>query len=135
MRVTEGKEPNHLIAMFNGGMAIMQQGSYCEPEPRNALFQIRLNRANQVKAFETEFSASALNSNDTFFAVAEGDSDFGFGGDCFAWFGAGADEKEKEALSKFAEKIGVENITGRLLKCFWNILLNPPPLVSDSRPS
>ncbi|CAG5104331.1 Oidioi.mRNA.OKI2018_I69.chr1.g1201.t1.cds [Oikopleura dioica] len=127
VRVTEGKEPNHLIAMFNGGMAILQQGSYCEPAPRNALFQIRLNRANQVKAFETEFSAAALNSNDTFFAVAEGDSDYGFGGDCFAWFGTGADDKEKEALTAFAAKIGADgNITeineGEESDEFWDFL-------------
>ena len=64
--------------MFNGGMAILQEGSYDEQAPRNALFQIRLNRANQVKAFEVECQASSLNSNDTFLLVKEGESDYGF---------------------------------------------------------
>ena len=28
IRVIEGKEPSHLIAMFNGGMAVLQSGNW-----------------------------------------------------------------------------------------------------------
>ena len=78
---------SHLIAMFNGGFAVLQSGSYDEPAPRNALFQIRLNRANQIKVFEVGCSAENLNSNDTFLAVKEGESSYGFSGESFAWIG------------------------------------------------
>ena len=83
VRVVEGKEPSHLIAMFNGGMAILQSGTYDEPAARNGLFQIRLNQANQVKVFEVDFEAASLNSNDTFLLVKEGESDYGFAEDRF----------------------------------------------------
>ena len=73
--------------MFNGGFAVLQSGSYDESSPRNALFQIRLNRANQIKVFEVGCSAENLNSNDTFLAVKEGESSFGFSGESFAWIG------------------------------------------------
>ena len=73
--------------MFNGGFAVLQSGSYDEPAPRNALFQIRLNRANQIKVFEVGCSAENLNSNDTFLAVKEGESSYGFSGESFAWIG------------------------------------------------
>lgn len=127
VRVVEGKEPSHIIAMFNGGMAILQEGSYDEQAPRNALFQIRLNRANQVKAFEVECQASSLNSNDTFLLVKEGESDYGFAEESFAWFGRGSDDKEKAALSIFAEKIGAagsieEADEGSESDDFWEIL-------------
>ena len=44
-------------------------------EPHNSLYHIRLNRANQVKAYEVSFSSSNLNSNDTFL-LAQGTSGF-----------------------------------------------------------
>ena len=53
-------------------------GNYDEPAARNALFQIRLNRANQVKVFEVDCEAASLNSNDTFILVLEGESEYGF---------------------------------------------------------
>jgi len=127
VRVEEGKEPSHLIAMFNGGFAVLQSGSYDEPAPRNALFQIRLNRANQIKVFEVGCSAENLNSNDTFLAVKEGESSYGFSGESFAWIGRGGDGKEKAALEKFAELIGAnENIEefkeGEESDDFWDLL-------------
>ena len=121
VRVEEGKEPNHLIAMFGGGMAIVTS-----MEPRNALFHIRLNRANQVKAYEIECKASNLNSNDTFLLVKEGGSDFGFDEASIAWVGKGGDAKEMEALQKLAEKIGATEIEtieeGSESDEFWEIL-------------
>jgi len=127
VRVVEGKEPSHLMAMFNGGMAVFQSGSYDEAEPRNALFQIRLNRANQVKVFEVECKAASLNSNDTFLLVQEGDSDYGFASESIAWFGRGSDPKEKDALNRFADMVGAQgNFTeleeGSESDEFWDIL-------------
>jgi len=121
VRVEEGKEPNHLIAMFGGGMAIVTS-----MEARNALFHIRLNRANQIKAYEIECKASNLNSNDTFLLVKEGGSDFGFDEASIAWVGKGGDAKEMEALQKLAEKIGATEIEtieeGSESDEFWELL-------------
>ena len=106
MRCEEGKEPNHLIAMFGGGMAILSG----ETEEHSSLFHIRLNKANQVKAYEVEAKAANLNSNDTFLLAKAGDSPYGYDDAAWAWFGAGGSDKEKEALSRLAEKIGISDI-------------------------
>merc|ERR1719213_876190 len=95
-------------------------------EARNALFHIRLNRANQVKAYEIECKASNLNSNDTFLLVKEGGSDYGFDEASIAWVGKGGDDKEMEALQKLAEKIGATEIEtieeGAESDEFWELL-------------
>jgi len=107
IRVEEGKEPNHLIAMFGGAMAILSDDS---GEPHNSLYHIRLNRANQVKAYEVSFSSSNLNSNDTFLLAQEGDGDFGHSDTGYAWYGKGSNEKEKESLRVLADRFGISEI-------------------------
>lgn len=106
VRCEEGKEPNHLIAMFGGGMAIMSG----ESEEHASLFHIRLNKANQVKAYEVEAKAANLNSNDTFLVTKPGDSSYGYDAAAWAWFGKGGSDKEKEALQRLAEKVGISDI-------------------------
>merc|ERR1719402_1901440 len=95
--------------------------------PLQILFQIRLNRANQVKVFEVECACANLNSNDTFLLVKEGESDYGFAPESMAWSGRGSDAKEKEALNRFAELIGAhESIDefdeGSESDDFWELL-------------
>ena len=44
VRCEEGKEPNHLIAMFGGGMAILSG----ETDEHASLFHIRLNKVSDL---------------------------------------------------------------------------------------
>ncbi|XP_075286319.1 villin-1 isoform X1 [Opisthocomus hoazin] len=70
VRVTMGKEPAHLMAIFKGKMVVYMGGTSRagskEPTPANRLFHVHGTNEYNTKAFEVAVRASSLNSNDVF---------------------------------------------------------------------
>ncbi|XP_061860680.1 villin-1 isoform X2 [Colius striatus] len=70
VRVTMGKEPAHLMAIFKGKMVVYAGGTSRaggnEPIPSTSLFQVHGTNEYNTKAFEVPVRASSLNSNDVF---------------------------------------------------------------------
>ncbi|XP_065493623.1 villin-1 isoform X2 [Caloenas nicobarica] len=70
VRVTMGKEPAHLMAIFKGKMVVYAGGTSRagskEPMPSTRLFHVHGTNEYNTKAFEVPVRASSLNSNDVF---------------------------------------------------------------------
>ncbi|XP_074002195.1 villin-1 isoform X3 [Numenius arquata] len=70
VRVTMGKEPAHLMAIFKGKMVVYAGGTSragsTEPTPSTRLFHVHGTNEYNTKAFEVPVRASSLNSNDVF---------------------------------------------------------------------
>ncbi|KAM9287441.1 villin-1 isoform 2-T2 [Morus bassanus] len=70
VRVTMGKEPAHLMAIFKGKMVVYMGGTLRagnqEPTSSTRLFQVHGTNEYNTKAFEVPIRASSLNSNDVF---------------------------------------------------------------------
>ncbi|KAM6131867.1 villin-1 isoform 2-T2 [Phoenicopterus ruber ruber] len=70
VRVTMGKEPAHLMAIFKGKMVVYLGGTSRagskEPTPSTRLFHVHGTNEYNTKAFEVPVRASSLNSNDVF---------------------------------------------------------------------
>uniref|UniRef100_A0A4W3I1K7 Macrophage-capping protein n=1 Tax=Callorhinchus milii TaxID=7868 RepID=A0A4W3I1K7_CALMI len=71
VRVTQGKEPSHLLSLFkNKPLIIYKSGTSRKgnqnPVPSKRLFQIRRNLATITRIVEVDFDAQSLNSNDVF---------------------------------------------------------------------
>ncbi|KAM9235128.1 villin-1 isoform 2-T2 [Leptosomus discolor] len=70
VRVTMGKEPAHLMAIFKGKMVVYAGGTSRsgseEPAPSTRLFHVQGTNEYNTKAFEVAARASSLNSNDVF---------------------------------------------------------------------
>ncbi|KAM6200601.1 villin-1 isoform 2-T2 [Sarcoramphus papa] len=70
VRVTMGKEPAHLMAIFKGKMVVYAGGTSRagskEPTPSTRLFHVHGTNEYNTKAFEVPVRASSLNSNDVF---------------------------------------------------------------------
>ncbi|KAM9284158.1 villin-1 isoform 2-T2 [Cariama cristata] len=70
VRVTMGKEPAHLMAIFKGKMVVYAGGTSRagskEPTPSTRLFHVHGTNEYNTKAFEVSVRASSLNSNDVF---------------------------------------------------------------------
>jgi hypothetical protein len=104
----EGKEPVHLVSLFKhfivlwGGVAsgfrsVNAQENNNKPSYNadgNALFLVKSTRADITRAFQTEFSASSLCSDDAF--VVQTPSHF------YVWLGKGASAAERTAAPGIA---------------------------------
>ncbi|KAM6421123.1 villin-1 isoform 2-T2 [Rhynochetos jubatus] len=70
VRVTMGKEPAHLMAIFKGKMVVYAGGTSraggTGPAPSTRLFHVHGSNEYNTKAFEVPVRASSLNSNDVF---------------------------------------------------------------------
>ncbi|XP_072269050.1 scinderin [Pyxicephalus adspersus] len=105
VRVTQGKEPSHLLSLFKDKpLIIYKEGTSRKggQAPPNAvrLFQIRRNLAFITRIVEVEADASLLNSNDVFVLKLKNNSGY-------QWVGKGASGEEVK---------GADYITG-VLKC------------------
>uniref|UniRef100_A0A8C3TUL0 Villin 1 n=1 Tax=Catharus ustulatus TaxID=91951 RepID=A0A8C3TUL0_CATUS len=83
IRVTMGKEPAHLMAIFKGKMVVYAGGTSragnTEPTPSTRLFQVHGTNEYNTKAFEVPVRASSLNSNDVFVLKTPSC--------CYLWYG------------------------------------------------
>merc|ERR1711970_1225214 len=78
VRVVEGKEPAHFLAMFGGQMTIFQGGmagafdgesATSSGIPSSYLLQVKGSSPLSCKSVEEQFSAASLNTNDCFVVV------------------------------------------------------------------
>ncbi|NXA00656.1 VILI protein, partial [Nesospiza acunhae] len=101
IRVTMGKEPAHLMAIFKGKMVVYAGGTSragsTEPTPSTRLFQVHGTNEYNTKAFEVPVRASSLNSNDVFVLKTPSC--------CYLWYGKGCSGDEREMAKTVADMI------------------------------
>ncbi|XP_058665366.1 villin-1 [Ammospiza caudacuta] len=101
IRVTMGKEPAHLMAIFRGKMVVYTGGTSragsTEPTPSTRLFQVHGTNEYNTKAFEVPVRASSLNSNDVFVLKTPSC--------CYLWYGKGCSGDEREMAKTVADII------------------------------
>uniref|UniRef100_A0A669B2E3 Scinderin like a n=1 Tax=Oreochromis niloticus TaxID=8128 RepID=A0A669B2E3_ORENI len=103
VRVTQGKEPPHLVSLFKDKPMVIHQGGTSrkcgETKPSSTrLFHIRKSGNNTTRAVEVEPTASSLNTNDVFVLKTP---------DClFLWKGKGASSDEMAAANYVASLLG-----------------------------
>ncbi|NXF55382.1 VILI protein, partial [Oceanites oceanicus] len=101
IRVTMGKEPAHLMAIFKGKMVVYAGGTLRagsnEPTPSTRLFHVHGTNEYNTKAFEVPVRASSLNSNDVFVLKTPSC--------CYLWYGKGCSGDEREMGKMVADII------------------------------
>nr|XP_034983611.1 villin-1 isoform X2 [Zootoca vivipara] len=101
VRVTMGKEPAHLMAIFKGRMVVYSGGTSragsTAPVPTTRLFQVHGTNEFNTKAFEVPPQASSLNSNDVFILKTQSC--------CYLWYGKGCSGDEREMARSVADLI------------------------------
>ncbi|NXA07307.1 VILI protein, partial [Sapayoa aenigma] len=101
IRVTMGKEPAHLMAIFKGKMVVYAGGTSragnTEPVPSTRLFHVHGTNEYNTKAFEVPVRASSLNSNDVFVLKTSSC--------CYLWYGKGCSGDEREMGKTVADII------------------------------
>uniref|UniRef100_A0A663MZ55 Villin 1 n=1 Tax=Athene cunicularia TaxID=194338 RepID=A0A663MZ55_ATHCN len=103
IRVTMGKEPAHLMAIFKGKMVVyavgvgLPGGEEQEPTPSTRLFHVHGTNEYNTKAFEVPVRASSLNSNDVFVLKTPSC--------CYLWYGKGCSGDEREMGKTVADII------------------------------
>ncbi|NXU21801.1 VILI protein, partial [Thalassarche chlororhynchos] len=101
VRVTMGKEPAHLMAIFKGKMVVYTGGTSRagskEPTPSTRLFHVHGTNEYNTKAFEVPVRASSLNSNDVFVLKTPNC--------CYLWYGKGCSGDEREMGKTVADII------------------------------
>ncbi|KFP83173.1 Villin-1, partial [Acanthisitta chloris] len=101
IRVTMGKEPAHLMAIFKGKMVVYAGGTSregnTEPTPSTRLFHVHGTNEYNTKAIEVPVRASSLNSNDVFVLRTPSC--------CYLWYGKGCSGDEREMGKTVADII------------------------------
>uniref|UniRef100_A0A663DRR1 Villin-1 n=1 Tax=Aquila chrysaetos chrysaetos TaxID=223781 RepID=A0A663DRR1_AQUCH len=101
VRVTMGKEPAHLMAIFKGKMVVYAGGTSRagskEPTPSTRLFHVHGTNEYNTKAIEVPIRASSLNSNDVFVLKTPSC--------CYLWYGKGCSGDEREMGKMVADII------------------------------
>ncbi|XP_010892254.1 gelsolin a isoform X1 [Esox lucius] len=104
VRVVQGKEPAHLMSLFEGQPMVVYRGGTSRDGGQSApaetrLFQVRSNSAGNTRAVEVDAVSSNLNSNDAFLLVTPGAS--------FVWVGQGASDTERNGTQQLCNILGV----------------------------
>jgi len=133
VRVVEGKEPPHFLAIFGGKMAIFQGGISSEFDenessgiPKKYLLQVKGTSKLNCKAIQETLSASSLNTNDCFVLVN--------GGMSYVWFGKGSTGDEREMAKEIALLINADPeimFEGQEKKHFWDELGGKQPYFDE----
>ena len=126
VRVCQGKEPRHLMAIFGGLMIILDGGKAgWSAEERDKylggefLLQVHCRSQLDKKVIQIPLSSSCLNSADTFVLVSKGQS--------IIWKGSGAEESEvelaKDVAKRFAPNADASVTTeGSESDDFWELI-------------
>ena len=126
VRVVQGKEPQHFLAMFGGKMTIFQGGvsSAFDGEngvnqgvPTKYLLQVKGTNRFSTKAVEEDLRAASLNTNDCFVLVNHREAT--------VWFGKGSTGDEREMAKLIAaSKSDDPNVIfeGQEKSNFWDAL-------------
>jgi hypothetical protein len=130
IRIVQGKEPAHFIAMFRGELTVYlgdADDSGYEPV-KPYLLQVRGNIPEESRAIQVQLRAASLNSNDVFVLVGETAS--------FLWCGKGSTGDEREIAKKIAARDRVDCITvyeGQERTDFWDEIGGKEPYANDKR--
>lgn len=130
VRVVQGKEPPHFIAMF-GGEIIVYLGDADDSgyEPvKPYLLQVRANAAGEARAIQVPVRAASLNSNDVFILAGEMTT--------FLWCGKGCTGDEREIAKKIASRDRVDCSTvyeGQEKAEFWEAIGGKEEYANDKR--
>ncbi|XP_019364042.1 PREDICTED: adseverin [Gavialis gangeticus] len=100
IRVTQGKEPAHLLSLFkNKPLIVYKDGTSKKggqkPASPTRLFQIRKNLASTTRIIEVDVDATSLNSNDVFVLKLPTNSGY-------TWVGKGASKEEEKGAQYVA---------------------------------
>ncbi|XP_069792340.1 villin-1-like [Narcine bancroftii] len=133
IRVTMGKEPKHLMAIFKGKLIVFEGSSPrsddCETHNRVSLFQVCGKNEYNTKAFEVPVRASSLNSNDVFLLRTSMQ--------CFLWYGKGCSGDEREVAKNMANAISKKDkqnvYEGREPADFWTYFGGKGPYANNKR--
>ncbi|KAA0710530.1 Adseverin Gelsolin-like protein [Triplophysa tibetana] len=103
VRVTQGKEPPHLLSLFkNKPLIVYKEGTSRQggqaPAPPTRLFQVRRNLCTITRIYEVEVMASCLNTNDAYLLKLPQ-------GNGYVWKGKGASEEEEQGAKYLSEKL------------------------------
>jgi len=130
IRIVQGKEPPHFIALFGGEFTVYlgdADDSKYEPS-RPYLLQVRGNVPQEAKAIQVPLRAASLNSNDVFVLVGENAS--------YLWCGKGSTGDEREMAKKVSSKDRVDCATmyeGQEQPEFWNEIGGKEEYANDKK--
>ncbi|KAK3760676.1 hypothetical protein RRG08_010649 [Elysia crispata] len=94
VRVTQGREPEHFLRIFQGKMIILLGGlNNEEPDSHFRIFHVRGTNDFNTKAMQVMPRAASLNSNDAFIIESEAK--------LYIWYGKGASPNERTLAMKF----------------------------------
>ncbi|XP_066487512.1 scinderin [Tiliqua scincoides] len=123
VRVTQGKEPPHLLSLFKEKPLIVYKDGTSKkggqvPAPPTRLFQIRRNLATITRIVEVDADATSLNSNDVFVLKLPSNSGY-------TWVGKGASREEEKGAQYVASVLKCQTSRieeGQEPEQFWSAL-------------
>ncbi|XP_043823029.1 adseverin [Dromiciops gliroides] len=123
VRVSQGKEPAHLLSLFKDRPLIIYKNGTSKKEGQvppapTRLFQIRRNLGSITRIVEVDVAADSLNSNDVFVLKLPRNSGY-------TWIGRGAsseEEKEAEYLRSVLKCQATKISEGQEPEEFWAAL-------------
>ncbi|KAK7138857.1 hypothetical protein R3I93_016080 [Phoxinus phoxinus] len=123
VRVTQGKEPPHLLSIFKEKpLIVYKKGTSRKggqaPAPPTRLFQVRRNLGTITRICEVDAKASSLNTNDAYLLKLPQ-------GDGYVWKGKGASEEEERGANYMSEKLKCKTqpvTEGNEPEDFWKAL-------------
>ncbi|XP_068102153.1 villin-1 [Hyperolius riggenbachi] len=133
VRVSMGKEPAHLMAIFKGKMVVYEGGTSRtgddETPQEIRLFHVHGTNEYNTKAFEVPVRCSSLNSNDVFVLKTKGV--------CYLWCGKGCSGDERAMAKTVADLISrgekVVVAEGQETPEFWLALGGKSQYSNDKR--
>ncbi|XP_068105149.1 gelsolin isoform X2 [Hyperolius riggenbachi] len=133
VRVVQGKEPAHLLSLFDGKPLIVYKGGTSReggqtPDSDVRLFQVRASSSGCSRAVEVDAEAANLNSNDAFVLKTPSAA--------YLWVGQGASDPEKRGAQELLNVLGVSGSQvseGREPDDFWTALGGKAPYRTSSR--
>jgi len=135
VRVVQGKEPSHFLAIFGGKMTIFQGGRASAFDgdeatnigiPTSYILQVKGSSKLNCKSIQEKFSAASLNTNDCFVLVTPDD--------VIVWYGKGSTGDEREMAKTIAlGKSGDPEFMfeGQEKKHFWKTLGGKQPYFDE----
>lgn len=130
VRVVQGKEPPHFIAMFGGEMSVYlgdADDSGFEPV-KPYLLQVRGNTVGEARAIQVPLRAASLNSNDVFIVATDSIA--------YLWCGKGCTGDEREIAKKIVSRDRVDTTTiyeGQEKADFWEAIGGKEEYANDKR--
>uniref|UniRef100_A0A803VXT7 Scinderin n=1 Tax=Ficedula albicollis TaxID=59894 RepID=A0A803VXT7_FICAL len=134
IRVSQGKEPAHLLSLFkNKPLIVYKDGTSRKegqkPAPPTRLFQIRRNLAAITRIAEVDVDAVSLNSNDVFVLKLPNNSGY-------TWIGKGASKEEEQGAQYIANVLKCQTTKineGQEPGEFWKALGGKKPYQTSSQ--